>query len=91
MIDGVMIRPLERVPDERGYVSHMLRNDDPWFNGFGETYFSAIYPGAIKAWHLHRVMELNYACISGMIKLVSTMVVRNPIHIKSRWSYLLET
>jgi dTDP-4-dehydrorhamnose 3,5-epimerase len=70
MIDGVIVRPLERLPDERGYVSHMLRNDEPWFNGFGEIYFSAIYPGAIKAWHLHRVMELNYACIHGMIRLV---------------------
>lgn len=70
MINGVEIIPLERICDERGYVSHMMRVDSPHFNKFGEIYFSAVYPDAIKAWHLHRFMELNYACISGMIKLV---------------------
>jgi dTDP-4-dehydrorhamnose 3,5-epimerase len=36
----------------------------------GETYFSVISPGMIKAWHLHEEMELNYACIYGKILLV---------------------
>ena len=34
------------------------------------VYFSTVYPGAIKAWHLHREMMLNYAVPVGMIKLV---------------------
>jgi dTDP-4-dehydrorhamnose 3,5-epimerase len=70
MIDGVKVIQLDRISDERGYVSHMLHIHDPHFTKFGEIYFSAIYPGVIKAWHLHRIMELNYACIHGMIKLV---------------------
>ena len=49
---------------------HMLRRDDPWFEAFGEVYFSVVYPSAIKAWHLHKRMTLNYAVVSGMIKLV---------------------
>jgi len=70
MIDGVAVKPLRRIPDERGYIMHMLRSDAPEFERFGEIYFSAIYPEAIKAWHLHKVMTLNYAVVVGMIKLV---------------------
>ena len=70
MIDGVKIIPLRTILDERGMVRHMLRRTDPHFGGFGEIYFSVIFPGAIKAWHRHRKMELNYAVVSGNIKLV---------------------
>ncbi len=67
---GVTIHPLRQIPDERGKVMHMLRRDDPWFQQFGEIYFSVVYPEVVKAWHLHTRMTLNYAVISGMIKLV---------------------
>jgi dTDP-4-dehydrorhamnose 3,5-epimerase len=70
MIEGVEIHPLRQIPDERGTVLHMLRRDDPWFAEFGEIYFSVVFPGAIKAWHLHKRMTLNYAVPSGRIKLV---------------------
>ncbi len=70
MIDGVTIFPLKRIQDERGMVMHMLRVDDPHFEQFGEIYFSVIYPGAIKAWHLHSRMTINYAVVEGNIKLV---------------------
>ena len=70
MIDGVFVRPLRRIPDERGCIMHMLRADAPHFEAFGEIYFSAVYPGVVKAWHLHKVMTLNYAVIAGTIKLV---------------------
>jgi dTDP-4-dehydrorhamnose 3,5-epimerase len=70
MIDGVWIIPLRQIPDERGKVMHMLRADDPHFEQFGEIYFSVIHPGVVKGWHRHSRMVLNYAVVSGMIKLV---------------------
>lgn len=70
MIDGVLITPLRKIPDERGAIFHMMRCDDPHFERFGEIYFSMVYPGAIKAWHIHSKMTLNYAVVVGMIKLV---------------------
>ena len=70
MIDGVHVHPLRQIPDERGKVMHMLRSDDPHFEVFGEIYFSVVYPGVVKGWHLHKRMTLNYACVSGTIKLV---------------------
>jgi dTDP-4-dehydrorhamnose 3,5-epimerase len=69
-IDGVVVQPLRIIPDERGRVMHMLRASDPWFAGFGEIYFSTIYPGVVKGWHLHKKMILNYAVPVGRIKFV---------------------
>ena len=69
-IAGVKVTPLRRIPDERGMILHMLRSDAPHFERFGEIYFSGVYPGAIKAWHIHREMTLNYAVPVGMIKFV---------------------
>ena len=69
-IEGVVVKPLKKIPDERGCIYHMLRCDDSIFEKFGEIYISVVYPGGIKGWHLHEEMTLNYAVIQGMIKLV---------------------
>ena len=69
-IHDVRVTPLRRVPDERGAVFHMLREDSEDFERFGEIYFSTVYPGVVKGWHIHREMTLNYAVPVGMIKLV---------------------
>jgi dTDP-4-dehydrorhamnose 3,5-epimerase len=66
----VQVTPLRRIPDERGAVFHMLREDSPVFERFGEIYFSTVYPDVVKGWHLHTRMTLNYAVPVGMIKLV---------------------
>ena len=70
MIAGVYFRPLRQIPDERGKIMHMLRCDAENFTEFGEIYFSTVNPGAIKGWHIHQRMTLNYAVVHGMIKLV---------------------
>ena len=69
-IEGVRVTPLRRIADERGAVFHMLREDSPGFERFGEIYFSVVYPGVVKGWHVHHRMTLNYAVPSGMVKLV---------------------
>ena len=69
MIDGVVITPLQQILDERGKIMHMMRSESQGFAGFGEVYFSCIYPGVIKAWHIHTRMVLNYAVPIGRIKL----------------------
>jgi len=69
-IDGVKIIPLKKIPDERGTIYHMLRSSDPHFTKFGEIYFSKIYKGAIKGWHIHKQITLNYCVVDGMVKLV---------------------
>src|SRR4026208_248103 len=68
-IQGVAFIPLERSPDERGTIYHMLRRTDPHFREFGEIYFTSIYRDVIKGWHRHRLVTLNYACLWGGVKL----------------------
>lgn len=69
-IDGVKVIKLKKFPDERGTIYHMLRSSDDYFTKFGEIYFSKIYKGAIKGWHIHKQITLNYCVVSGMVKLV---------------------
>jgi len=70
MIEGVVVKELAVIPDERGRVMPMLRITDREFERFGEIYFSTVYPGVVKGWHLHTKMTLHYAVVSGMVKLV---------------------
>ena len=70
MIKDIIITKLKKIPDERGAIYHMLRNDDQNFIKFGEIYFSIAYPGVIKGWHEHTKQIQNYCVIEGMIKLV---------------------
>lgn len=70
MIDGVIVTPLKQILDERGKIMHMMRGDSTGFQGFGEIYFSCVHPGAIKGWHIHKEMVLNYAVPHGNIKFV---------------------
>lgn len=70
MIEGVTVTPLRQMLDERGKIMHMLRCDSPGFEKFGEIYFSVVYPGVVKGWHLHTEMVLNYAVPFGAVKLV---------------------
>jgi len=70
MIEGVKVTPLRQILDERGKIMHMMRSDSDVFEQFGEIYFSCVYPGAIKGWHIHSKMTLNYAVPHGHIKFV---------------------
>jgi len=69
LIEGVVIRPLKKIPDERGTIMHGVRKDN-LLNEFGEIYFKKLYFGVVNGWHVHEKLFLNYICILGMIKLV---------------------
>lgn len=70
MIDGVLIKTLKVIRDERGQVMHMMRCDDAIFKQFGEIYFSVVNPGIIKGWKRHSRMTQYLAVPRGDIKLV---------------------
>lgn len=69
MIEGVKVKNLKVIPDERGRLMEILRRDDELFKEFGQAYMTTTYPGVVKAWHLHRRQTDNVACVQGMIKL----------------------
>lgn len=70
VIEGVEIKPLRVIPDERGYIMEILRCDDEVFLKFGQVYLSAVYPGVVKGWHYHRFQTDYFCVIKGMAKVV---------------------
>jgi dTDP-4-dehydrorhamnose 3,5-epimerase len=70
MIEGVMVKKLRVVPDERGRLMEILRNDDEMFESFGQVYMTTAYPGVVKGWHYHKRQFDNMAVVKGMMKVV---------------------
>lgn len=70
LIDGVVLKKLKMIPDERGRVMEMLRSDDDIFDKFGQAYITTAYPGAVKAWHYHKIQDDYFVVVSGMMKVV---------------------
>jgi dTDP-4-dehydrorhamnose 3,5-epimerase len=71
LIDGLRVKRLRPIPDERGRLMELYSADDPDFAGFAHSYVTTAYLGVVKAWHLHRVQIDNMACVHGMVKLVA--------------------
>jgi len=70
MIDRVRVKKLKVIPDERGRLMEILRNDDEIFQQFGQVYMTTTYPTVVKAWHFHKIQTDNVAVVKGMLKLV---------------------
>jgi len=70
MIDGVKVKEMKPIADERGMVMEILRGDDAIFKKFGQVYMTTAYPSVVKGWHYHKVQSDNFACLKGMVKLV---------------------
>ncbi|MEM2982926.1 MAG: dTDP-4-dehydrorhamnose 3,5-epimerase, partial [Candidatus Bathyarchaeia archaeon] len=67
MIEGVRVKNLRVIPDERGRLMEILRSDDQIFRGFGQVYMTTAYPGVVKGWHYHKVQYDNMAVVKGMM------------------------
>src|SRR3989338_9285001 len=70
MIDGVKVKKLKVIPDDRGRLMEILRKDDDIFEKFGQVYMTTAKPSVVKAWHYHKKQDDNFACVHGKIKLV---------------------
>jgi dTDP-4-dehydrorhamnose 3,5-epimerase len=70
MINGVSIKELRVIPDERGYLMEMLRSDWEEYEKFGQVYITAVYPGVVKGWHFHKIQTDHFICVHGMAKVV---------------------
>lgn len=70
LIHEVNIKPLKVLCDERGRLMEMLRSDDALFKRFGQMYLTTAYPGAVKAWHYHRLQWDHFVVVAGMMKVV---------------------
>jgi len=69
MIEGVKLKDLRVIPDERGRLMEILRRDDDIFKKFGQVYITTAYPGVVKAWHYHKNQIDSFAVVKGMMKI----------------------
>ena len=70
MIDGVVVKNLKVIPDERGRLMEILRCDEEIFRKFGQVYLTTGYPGVVKAWHYHKLQTDHFCVVKGMMKVV---------------------
>jgi dTDP-4-dehydrorhamnose 3,5-epimerase len=68
-IDGVGLKLLKWMADERGKLMELLRCDDEVFSAFGQVYVTTCFPGVVKGWHYHRKQDDCMAVIKGMAKV----------------------
>jgi dTDP-4-dehydrorhamnose 3,5-epimerase len=69
MIEGVVVKQLRMISDERGWLMEILRSDWDTFERFGQVYATTAYPNIVKAWHMHKKQTDHLACIKGMVKI----------------------
>ena len=70
-IEGVVVHPLARHADDRGYFEEIIRVDDPFFGeGFGQWSHSKMFPGVVKAWHLHKT-QIDWWYVGAGLLLVA--------------------
>lgn len=65
MIEGVKIKKLKIISDDRGFLMEILRNDDEIFQKFGQIYMTMVKRGIAKGWHYHKVQDDYVVCVSG--------------------------
>ena len=73
MLDGMKVKPIKRLPDERGFFCEVMRTD--WKELFGEDTIMQVnhsftYPDVIRAWHRHLRGQVDYFLVlKGAIKI----------------------
>ena len=89
MIEGLQIKRLKRYPDSRGYFMEVIRETDPFFDGFGQWSISKMATGTIKAWHVHQAQTDYWLVPAGVVRAVfCDMRLDSPTY-KHREEYIL--
>lgn len=69
-IPGVTMKVLTTHMDTRGYFREIVRSTDPMFGeGFGQWSASKMWPGVIKAWHIHQRQVDWWYCAAGTLQV----------------------
>ena len=71
MIKGVELKKLVRHSSDRGYFQEIIRDTDPFFEGFGQWSLSVNDQGtATDEWHIHYVQTDYFFVPVGVIKVI---------------------
>jgi dTDP-4-dehydrorhamnose 3,5-epimerase len=63
-------KSLIKIPHPKGGLFKFLDENDPWFDKFGEIYFSTINFQEVKAWKRHAKFTSLITVISGSVRFV---------------------
>ncbi len=71
LIDGVTVRPLTLLPDDRGHFAEVFRVTDPVAErfDFAQTSLTATRAGVIKAFHYHLEQDDIFLPVSGTARI----------------------
>ena len=72
MLPGIVIKPLRRFADERGFFTEIMRTDwsDVIQDEIVQTNMSVSYPGMIRAWHRHERGQVDhFLVVRGALKI----------------------
>jgi dTDP-4-dehydrorhamnose 3,5-epimerase len=73
MLNGIVIKQLKRIPDERGFFTEIFRSD--WKDlieseRIAQANLSISYPGIVRAWHKHERGQIDYfVVVKGALKI----------------------
>ncbi|MFX1537730.1 MAG: dTDP-4-dehydrorhamnose 3,5-epimerase family protein, partial [Promethearchaeota archaeon] len=73
MLTGIVVKPLKRLPDERGFFTEIFRND--WKDlieneKIVQANLSISYPNIVRAWHKHERGQIDYfVVVKGALKI----------------------
>lgn len=70
MIDGIKIKNLKSIRDDRGWLMEILRSDEPVFKKFGQVYITSCKQNVAKAWHYHKKQTDTFVCVFGKALVV---------------------
>ena len=70
LIDGVQVKNLKVLPDERGLLMEILRSDEAIYEKFGQAYITVVKPRVVKGWHYHKFQTDHFVGLHGEPKVV---------------------
>ena len=72
LIEGVLIRPLRIIPDDRGHFAEIFRASDPIARGFDfrQSSLTMTRAGVIKAFHYHLDQDDIFCPLAGTVRIV---------------------
>ena len=72
MLPGIVIKPLKRFADERGFFTEIMRKDwkDVIQDDIVQANMSLSYPGMVRAWHRHERGQVDhFLVVRGALKI----------------------
>jgi dTDP-4-dehydrorhamnose 3,5-epimerase len=72
MLPGIVIKPLRRFADERGFFTEIMRTDwsDVIQDEIVQANMSVSYPGMVRAWHRHERGQVDhFLVVRGALKI----------------------